>query len=85
MIKNPMKGSILAALPAAMGFPFCFAQGPFAQHLWSRLKIKAKKTEGIPRRRLKKLRPKKRAEKSPGAYAHINPFHNLDVKSDRDK
>ena len=85
MIKNFPKGFIFASLPPAMGFTFSFAYGPFAYDLWPRLKIKAKKSKGTWLKRLKKLRRKKGDNKILRGYTHINPFHNLDMKSDRDK
>ena len=85
MIKNSTKGFIIVASPAVTDSTFAIAHGPFAHNFWPFLKMKAKISEDLSRKRLKKLRRKKRDHKILRVYAHINPFHNLDMKPDRDK
>ena len=79
------KEFIIAVLPVATGFTLYFAHGAFAYNVWPHLKIKAKKSDATSGKRLKRLRRKKRFEKILWVHAHINPFHNLDVKSDQEK
>jgi hypothetical protein len=85
MIRYATKGFISALLPVVAGLTFSLAHGPIVYNLWSHLKIKAGKSEGTAPKHVKKPRPKKRVKKILRVYAHINPFHNLDVKSDQDK
>jgi hypothetical protein len=72
------RGGAYAVLPIGTVFVFSFAHGAFASRLWSLLGIQARpKTEAYKN---VTASPQPQKAKRTRAYAHVNPFHNLDLR-----
>jgi hypothetical protein len=73
-------GGAYAALPILTVFVFSFAHGAFASNFWLLLGIEAKTRVEAHKSVSAVDRPTQTKPKQPRVYAHVNPFHNLQIK-----
>ncbi len=75
------RGGAYAALPIGTVFAFSFAHGAFSSRLWSLLGIQARPKTEAYKSVTAAPQPVKSKPKRPRAYAHVNPFHNIELKA----
>jgi hypothetical protein len=74
------RGGAYAALPIATVFLFSFVHAAFASNFWSLIGIEARTRIEAHKSVSAGDRPTQTKPKQPRVYAHVNPFHNLQIK-----
>lgn len=74
------RGGAYAALPIVSVFLFTFVHAAFASNFWSLLGMEAKKRIEAHETVSAEDRPIRTKPKQVRVYAHVNPFHNIQLK-----
>lgn len=79
VMQNFTKGGLYAALPIATVLAVSFVHGAFAHNFWSLMGIEAFNKNRVRRTEKKVIDKRNQLRKRPRLYAHVNPFHRMDV------